>query len=91
VQLLCQPERLGAYLAFALLPLATAAPLMLPQRAEALLPAAEATACFVRCAFEAAPDLSALETGGVAGGDQRMAKVRPEPAGAPRRVLRGAG
>lgn len=57
-----------------LLPLASAAPCMLPERRPALLAPLGRVVAFVRAGLEAAPDLSALE-GSAANPEGRIARV----------------
>ncbi|KAL4854761.1 Ubiquitin carboxyl-terminal hydrolase 24 [Chlorella vulgaris] len=74
LQLVSQPQQFGDYLCALMLPLGSAAPLLLPTRSSALLPAAAAVAQFVHCGLAAAPDLSAVE-GTAINPEQRLAKV----------------
>ncbi len=69
-----QPERLGEHLWVFLMPLACAAPLLLPARRAALLQPAAAAVQLVRAGLQAAPDLSALE-GGARNSEARVAQV----------------
>ena len=73
-QILGQPDRAGDYLWAFLAPLASAAPLIAPDRRQQLAEPAAAVVQMVKAGLAAAPDLSALE-GSVPHPERRLAQV----------------
>lgn len=78
-QLLSHPERLGDYLWAFVMPLATAAPAMLPEARHKLGVPIAAILQYIRAGLAAVADLSALE-GSASNPEARIARVRLDGA-----------